>query len=149
MRALSTWNASSIRHRLSAVFIVVVAVLFSVLALHQTIAVAAATLYDFQGVSPENAFNPAPGGDTYTINNTGGISSLAGLDTTEDTNIWTAKANTTAVNGELYTIGGYFYQGSNNGFGGIGFSSTDQNVLTMDQAPTTLSGLGMLFHGGG
>ena len=84
-------------------------------------------------------FSPLSSGG---INNTACINVPLGSD-----QIWTTKAGYSITNTGVYTLSAYFYVSQNSGYGGLGFSTADQNSVDSYGAPE--NGIGMVFHGGG
>jgi hypothetical protein len=85
----------------------------------------------------------------WTNISTGGIGNTGSIDVPSSSlDIWTNKTGYSVSGaGDVYTISAYFLNADNSGYGGLGFTTVNQNESDTYGSP--LYGLGMGFHGGG
>jgi hypothetical protein len=107
------------------------------------------TLRTFDDTGDLNTFFNADPTPQFTNVSTGGISNTGAINVPIGSyDIWTTKQGySVAGAGDIYTFSAYFKIKENNGYGGLGFASQNEN--TTDPYGSPEEGIGVYFHGGG
>lgn len=99
-------------------------------------------------------FNKSTGGNSnagsFAWGSGVGIEGGAGITVpTGSDEIWTTKQAYTVAADGTYKLGVLYKNSDNNGYGSLGFTTTDQNVASGSSATPAEASMGISFHGGG
>ncbi len=99
-------------------------------------------------------FTASTGGNAYgggfTWGSTAGLGGAGGVVVPNGSDqIWTTKQSYTVTNDGVYTLGVYFYNAYNAGYGSLGFTTVSQANAGGSAAAPSDPSFGISFHGGG
>lgn len=94
-------------------------------------------------------FNDGYSTPTWTQNSSGGIAGSGGITIpTGTSDLYISKQGFAVQAGATYTVGAYYFDQDNGGYGGLGFTALTTGTINGGEA-TPLSAIGVSFHGGG
>ena len=105
---------------------------------------------DFNAASElTGLFNDGYATPSWSQNTTGGISGGGGITIPEgSSDLYICKPGFPLQAGATYTVGAYYYNQYDDGYGGLGFTTLTSGIINGGKA-TPLSAIGVSFHGGG
>jgi autotransporter-associated beta strand protein len=95
------------------------------------------------------SFNDGYGTPSWSQNTSGGIAGGGGITIPNNSSdLYICKQGFPMQVGATYTVGAYFYNYNNSGYGGLGFTTLTSGTINGGQC-TPLSAIGVSIHGGG
>ena len=94
-------------------------------------------------------FNDGYGTPSWSQNTSGGIAGGGGITIPDgSSDLYICQQGFPMLVGATYTVGAYFYNYNNSGYGGLGFTTLTSGTINGGYC-TPLSAIGVSFHGGG